>query len=384
MDVKRKSASSIAYDIINRIANGSNIDTITPGSVIHTISLAVGNEISKIYSSIIELFSNTYLSETSGPYLNALGAIVGVNRTYSDPISEITGVRFYTDNGSPLSDFIAEDFFSTGIKCYTATGNNYYTIRPFTLSAEQLASSYVDVRLNPERVETAFAERGDFSIYEPPVNGLSCTNLSRIRLLTQSESDDQYRYRISRYVPTHRSYNGQSLELSNETALRIAALATPGVADVVIDRYSSGPGTLTMYVVGEDLINDESLPGLVYTNCLSITPWTNFTVSLPSKTYITIKTNIYSDVDNAVDIASESARTVIDSVRIGGTIRKYDIHNSIYKTSEVLSADNIEIRTTFYDKNGVLHSAPFASESYSCTPFEKLVASTNLIVSSWA
>jgi hypothetical protein len=229
-----------------------------------------------------------------------------------------------------------------------------------------------------------FAERGEFSIYEPPVNGLSCTNLSRIRLLTQSESDDQYRYRISRYVPTHRSYNGQSLELSNETALRIAALATPGVADVVIDRYSSGPGTLTMYVVGEDLINDEALPGLVYTNCLSITPWTNFTVSLPSKTYITIKTNVYSNIDNAVEIAAENARSVIDSVRIGGTIRKYSIHNAIYKTSEVLSADNIEIRTTFEDKNGVLHSAPFISESYSCTPFEKLVASTNLIVSTWA
>jgi len=383
MDVKRKSATSIAYDIISKIGNGSNIDTVTPGSVIHTISLAVGNEISKIYSSLIELFSNTYLSESSGPYLNALGSIIGIERTFTDPISEISGVRFYTNDGSPLSDIIPDDFFASTVKCYTKVGNNYYIVKPFTLSEEQLASSYVNVRLNPERVETSYAERGDFSIYEPQVNGLSCTNLSRIRLLTQPESDDQYRYRISRYMPTHRSYDGKSLELSNETALRIAALSTPGVADVVIDRYSNGPGTLTLYVVGEDLINDESLPGLVSANCLGITPWTNFKVSLPNKTYVTIKTNIYSDYDNASDLAAESARNVIDYVRIGGTIRKYDIHNAIYKTAEVLSADNIEIRTTFEDKNGVMHSAPFASETYSCTPFEKLVASPTLIVSSW-
>jgi len=383
MDVKRKSATSIAYDIISKIGNGSNIDTVTPGSVIHTIALAVGNEISKIYSTIIELFVNTYLSESSGPYLNALGAIVGIERTFDEPISEITGVRFYTTDGSPLSSLIPADYFTNDIKCYTSVGNNYYVVRPFTLNSEQLASSYVDVRLTPERAETTYAERGQFTIYEPPVNGLACTNLSRIKLLTQPESDDQYRYRISRYLPTHRSYDGKSLELSNEMALRIAALSTSGVADVVIDRYSNGPGTLTLYVVGEDLINDEALPGLVRANCLGITPWTNFNVSLPNKTYITIKTNIFSDKANAVELAAENARNTIDSVRIGGTIRKYDIHNSIYKTSEVLSADNIEIRTTFEDKNGVLHSAPFTSESYSCTPFEKLVSSPTLIVSSW-
>ena len=110
MVLEGKSPSAIASNIMNRMSSNLSLDSITPGGVIYTISLAVGNEISKIYSMLVELYSNTYLSESGGPYLDALGSFIGVRRLEAKPIEEISGVRFYTYNSNPQSDYIDASF----------------------------------------------------------------------------------------------------------------------------------------------------------------------------------------------------------------------------------------------------------------------------------
>lgn len=66
---------------------------------------------------------------------------------------------------------------------------------------------------------------------------LNCDRLSE-------ESDDSFRKRI-----THQTL---SLAKANETSIRLAALACDGVEDVVLKKYSHGPGSFTVVPVTKD------------------------------------------------------------------------------------------------------------------------------------
>jgi uncharacterized phage protein gp47/JayE len=64
------------------------------------------------------------------------------------------------------------------------------------------------------------------------------------------ESDDDFRYRISRQVTAS--------EMANETALRLGALSVPGVADVSMVPYVRGLGTFGIYIKSLDArVSDE-------------------------------------------------------------------------------------------------------------------------------
>lgn len=58
------------------------------------------------------------------------------------------------------------------------------------------------------------------------------------------ESDDDYKYRISKQTLT--------LEHANETAVRLAVLSVPGVSDVIMREYSYGTGSFSVYPVLDD------------------------------------------------------------------------------------------------------------------------------------
>ena len=385
MVLEGKSPSAIASNIMNRMSSNLSLDSITPGGVIYTISLAVGNGISKIYSMLVELYSNTYLSESGGPYLDALGSFIGVRRLEAKPIEEISGVRFYTYNSNPLSDYIDASFFQSAVTVNVSGTENNLTVKPFTLTAEQLAKNYVDVTMRPLNVSRAYAEKNTLTSYTPNINGLVCSNKSRIRLISTPETDNQFRYRISRYLATHRSFDSRQTILSNKMMLRIAALSVPGVADVIVDEYAAGSGSLILYVIGEDLLHDESLIPLVESKISSYAPYgIKIQVENPQKIYVTIRATVYSqNVVEAINDATTRLRELIDSIPPGGSINRLDIHNTLFKTSGVLSADNIEIKLSYVDKVGISHSRIFTENVFTCGQFEKLVASSDLIVISW-
>ncbi len=62
---------------------------------------------------------------------------------------------------------------------------------------------------------------------------LNCT-----RDTDNSETDDNYRNRITHQV--------LSLSMANETAIRLVVLQVDGVEDVILKRYSHGPGSFTV------------------------------------------------------------------------------------------------------------------------------------------
>jgi uncharacterized phage protein gp47/JayE len=66
------------------------------------------------------------------------------------------------------------------------------------------------------------------------------------------ESDDNYRYRISKQT--------LSVAAANETAIRLAALSVDGVRDVLMMPYTFGTGSGSLYVIGQTPdVSDDTL-----------------------------------------------------------------------------------------------------------------------------
>ena len=81
----------------------------------------------------------------------------------------------------------------------------------------------------------------DFTDYEDYLNKtLLVTNIHAIGSGKDFESDNNYRYRLTQKVV--------DAEAANETALRLAALSVPGVADVIIKKHYRGIGTYGIIV----------------------------------------------------------------------------------------------------------------------------------------
>lgn len=60
-----------------------------------------------------------------------------------------------------------------------------------------------------------------------------------------SESDDNYRYRITQQTST--------MSKANETSIRLACLSVEGVKDVILRQFEKGAGTFTAYIITDSL-----------------------------------------------------------------------------------------------------------------------------------
>jgi uncharacterized phage protein gp47/JayE len=91
----------------------------------------------------------------------------------------------------------------------------------------------------------------DFENYSDFENGtLLVRNRASITSGRGLESDEDFRYRISKQVTAS--------EMGNETAIRLAALSVPGVADVSMVPYVRGLGTFAVYIKSlEARVSDE-------------------------------------------------------------------------------------------------------------------------------
>lgn len=129
--------------------------------------------------------------------------------------------------------------------------------------------------------------------------------LDAIGLLLQckrkdSESDDDYRYRISQQCLT--------LATSNETAIRLAALTTDGVYDVKLKPYAMGTGTFTVIIILESNVNLDIVLKNVTNNINETVGYgIRFKVVTPTLTYVKFKYKLYLK-DNVSDADAQTIR----------------------------------------------------------------------------
>lgn len=199
--------------------------------------------------------------------------------------------------------------------------------------------------------------------------------LDAIGLLLQckrnnNESDDDYRYRVSKQCLT--------LATSNETAVRLAALTTDGVSDVKLKPYAMGTGTFTVIVILESNTDSTTVLKNVENNINSTVGYgIRFKVVTPTLTYVKFKYKLYLK-DNVSDADAQTIRYDVQTA-LADYINTLDVGEDIMidKLTQVImnvSEDIISIQCLEYWINN--EKALYVNQS--CRWFERFALSTEV------
>lgn len=265
MALIRKNYSDIIDSALRQLTQETNITQLSPGAKARALLEIVSRQISEQYQIFDINLANAFLSTARGEFLNYIGEIVGLERLQpvtAGTVSESQNVIFYT---------FAATFgaINGGSDIVVPKGTRLWT-SPSTSDADDSVYFYVteDVTLssaaNLQSIPVNASQQGDisnigqdtlvnhdFEDYTDYQNGtLLVRNRASITSGRGLESDEDFRYRISKQVTAS--------EMGNETAIRLAALSVPGVADVSMVPYVRGLGTFAVYVKSLDArVSDE-------------------------------------------------------------------------------------------------------------------------------
>lgn len=263
----RREYSDILDSALRHLTQRTNITQLSPGAKARAVLEVVSRQISEQYQIFDANLANSLLSTASGQVLDLIGELVGLERLPPVTAGTVVGsanVIFYTNE----SNFGA---INNGGNIVIPKGTRIWTT-PSAVGAEDAVIYYVSqettllASANWQAVPTEAAQQGniynvgqetlvnhEFQNYADSLNGtLLVMNRAAITTGRDLESDSDFRYRISKQVTAS--------ERANETAIRLAALSVPGVADVETVAYVRGLGTYGVYIksldarVSDDLV----------------------------------------------------------------------------------------------------------------------------------
>jgi hypothetical protein len=214
-----------------------------------------------------------------------------------------------------------------------------------------------------------------------------CTNTQDIVNGFGVESDDNYRYFLSKQV--------NSAEAANEAAIRIAALAVPGVSDIYLRRWTYGIGTFSVHIVSTTPVVGQGLINAVSESVGRVAAYPEkFTVAGPD--YIGVKlvvglTFIPSTTQAERDgLVSSAARVVVDyinNIELGGSLiineiiqRVMDLSDKILDTTLTdmnLGRYNIKLNKLEYLRPVIIGNQKAGTHQKFYTTFGYIVACAN-------
>ena len=246
-ETEEKIFGDILYDLVSNTA----LTRSSPGSKTRALAQAVSKKMGRMWRQFDVNMVQSFLNGAEGKYLDYLGSMMGLPRLGEKPatiVREDKIVKFYTDlgtfgtiNGTASITILAGQIISTG---ESSTGTLYRM--PYTTI---LPSSETEYFVAVESLATGDAANvgkdtlvyHDFINYTDSANStLKVTNVAEIFMSRAVESDANYRFRIANQV--------LAAEQANITAIRLAALTTPGVADVISLPFNRGIGTYDLLI----------------------------------------------------------------------------------------------------------------------------------------
>lgn len=224
-----------------------------------------------------------------------------------------------------------------------------------------IANAYNALSVNHLR---AFVTTSDGDALDAIGSLLQCKRL-------KDETDDNYRYRITNQCLT--------LATSNETSIRLTALTTDGVDDIVIKPYAMGAGSFRVIVITDPTLpNQDEIIKNVNIALSNVSGYgIRYDVSSPTLTYVSIKQKIFF-VDNISDIEKQEIRyevqtklsEYLSTLNIGQDIIVDEITKIIMNVSNnIIQEANVE----FYI-NG--EKALYVNQS--CRWYERFVLSNDV------
>lgn len=251
MPIFAEKESKIFGDILYDLVNETNITRSSPGSKTRAMAQAISKKLGRMWAQFDNNIVLSFLDGAEGKYLDYLGAMMGVSRLGEEraaATSQQRVVKFYVDVGN-FGDINSGSsiLLPSGTILSTGPRQSGITYRlPYSVVLPS-TSTEAYVAVEAIRAGTTFnlgagqLRYHNFINYTNQLNDtLKVTNESEITSGKEIENDTNYRFRISNQVVASES--------ANLTAVRLAALVVPGVADVVMIPFNRGIGTIDIMI----------------------------------------------------------------------------------------------------------------------------------------
>lgn len=257
-----RTEEEIVQDSLDKLRQNSNITQLSAGSktrfVIETVSSEQADQNDLFDQNLIQAF----IRYAEGRFLDYFGDMLNVPRYEAQHAFSVgDNFFFYVDNGS-FGDINNGESFTIPANTVIKTvqleeqpitpGIRDQQVISFATTESVLCEAsasfvFVPLRSFSEGLESTVARNTltvhNFNGYALAANKkLKCANKYAIDNGTNRETDISYRYRLQNAF--------KSKAFATNAAIRLAALAIPGVADVEIVNAEQGPGTYALYIDG--------------------------------------------------------------------------------------------------------------------------------------
>ncbi len=238
-------------EVMLDIVNNTNLRRASPGSKTRAIAKALSKKMGQMYRKFDVNIALPFLDGAEGKYLDFLGDMMGVTRLGEKPAKVSLAersVKFYVDTGTFGTINGGESILITAgtvISTAAAGAGLAYTVPYNVILPAGSSSAFVAAQSSrPGTSQNVGAKQlvfHTFSDYSDTINNtLKVTNDAEILTGQSVETDTNYKFRIANKVI--------SSEQANLTALRIAALSVPGVADLVMIPFHRGIGSIDILI----------------------------------------------------------------------------------------------------------------------------------------
>ena len=265
MPLFERSKEEILDGMITELSTDSKLNRLSPGSKTRVLLNTVSTHTNQAYKLFDLNLARGFLSGASGKYLDFIGEALGMPRLGFESANASASakiVKFYVEtgtfgdinNGLPIT-------ISQGKIISSKQGNTgaVYRVVNGAVLGTSLSEQFVSVEAVSPGEGSRVGREGlvfhNVTEYADKDNAsLLITNLSPILNGSNTETNINYKFRLSRATIAG--------EAGNQTAIMLAALSTPGVANVIMQNRARGVGTFRMLIksvtpsVSTDLIDN--------------------------------------------------------------------------------------------------------------------------------
>jgi len=250
MVVKTKTVHELNEVAFQRLVQDTDITAINPGSIARALVESVNLGIQDLFEGIELAVSQTFISQAQGFYLDLIGELFNVSRrtdVRAATFSDDQQIRFYVRDGA-LGDRLVHPTDATkgripnGTQIQNSDGSIVWTVNgnhDFDRTANQV---YVGAQASTAGVQGNVGAK-TLTSHNLGVDGVLVENVEGIQTGVDVEPDELFRVRIQNFA--------QSSQGSNETAVRLAVLQAPGVANVLLTPNVAGSGSFQVLVIPE-------------------------------------------------------------------------------------------------------------------------------------
>ena len=345
MPLFSRSFQELMTDTISDLAQNTNITRLSPGGVARAILEAVNKRLNEAYDVFDLNLARAFVSTAPGQFLDLIGSLLGVSRESSvaawvDDDAEV--VKFYVETGTfgdinNSNDIVIPQgtIISTGPD---NAGTLYRVTAEYTLLAAQSTVWVAAEAVVPgedSNIGSSSLVYHTFTDYsDSDDETLLVKNVHPVANGKNFESDANFRFRIVNRV--------LEAEAANMTAIRLAILTTPGVADVVLIPRYRGIGTFAAILKAVLPVVTDSLISTVEANVQKVQALGEIAyIRAPKETGASMNITVHYDQRLPTDTLETIEETIRDVVT--NHINGLDIGEDFYvnrMVSEIFSVSS--------------------------------------------